>query len=87
MKLTAAKAETLQENLMQRFQRINVETHNYASVKLDDDEFILIDKESHEELTSEDIIVEIVKSRKMLQMRVTLLSQPHQKIKLLNYSE
>ena len=38
----------------------------FDKVQLDDEEFIFIDKEDNDELTSEDMIVDIVKGRKML---------------------
>lgn len=39
---------------------------DFEVVKVDDDEFVFMDKEQHDELTSEDLVVDIVKSRKML---------------------
>ncbi len=38
----------------------------FEKVQVDDDEFIFMDKNQHDELTSEDLVVDIVKSRKML---------------------
>lgn len=38
----------------------------FEKVQLDGDEFIFVDKEQHDELTSEDLLVDIVKGRKML---------------------
>lgn len=39
---------------------------DFEKVKVGDDEFIFVDKEQYDELTSEDLVVDIVKSRKML---------------------
>ncbi len=39
---------------------------DFEKIQIDEDEYIYIDKKEHDELTSEDLIVEIVKSRKML---------------------
>lgn len=41
-------------------------TKDFEKVEVDDDEFVYVDKDKHDELTSEDLIVDIVKSRKML---------------------
>lgn len=38
----------------------------FEKVEVGDDEFIFVDKEQYDELTSEDLVVDIVKSRKML---------------------
>jgi len=38
----------------------------FEKVQLDDDEFVFVDKDQYDELTSEDLIVDIVKGRKML---------------------
>ncbi|HYV92759.1 MAG TPA: type I restriction endonuclease [Chitinophagales bacterium] len=39
---------------------------DFEKVQVDDDEFVFMDKEEHDELTSEDLVVDIVKGRKML---------------------
>ncbi len=39
---------------------------DFEMVKVDDDDYVFVDKEKHDELTSEDLVVDIVKSRKML---------------------
>ena len=39
---------------------------DFERVQVDDDEFVFIDKGQHDELTSEDLVVDIVQSRKML---------------------
>lgn len=39
---------------------------DFEIVKVDDDEYVFVDKDEHDELTSEDLVVDIVKSRKML---------------------
>lgn len=39
---------------------------DFEKVEVGDDEFIFIDKEQYDELTSEDLVVDIVQSRKML---------------------
>lgn len=39
---------------------------DFEKVKVDDDEFVFVDKDQHDELTSEDLVVDIVKGRKML---------------------
>ena len=39
---------------------------DFEKVKVGDDEFIFVNKEQYDELTSEDLVVDIVKSRKML---------------------
>lgn len=39
---------------------------DFEKVQVDEDEFIFMDKEQHDELTSEDLVVDIVQSRKML---------------------
>ena len=38
----------------------------FEKVQVDEDEFVFVDKDQNDELTSEDIMVDIVKSRKML---------------------
>lgn len=38
----------------------------FEKVQLDDEEYVFVDKEQFDELTSEDLVVDIVKSRKML---------------------
>lgn len=39
---------------------------DFEKVKVDDDEFVFVDKDQYDELTSEDLIVDIVRGRKML---------------------
>jgi type I restriction enzyme R subunit len=39
---------------------------DFEKVKVDDDEFVFVDKDQYDELTSEDLVVDIVKGRKML---------------------
>jgi len=39
---------------------------DFEKVKVDDDEYVFLDKDEHDELTSEDLVVDIVKGRKML---------------------
>lgn len=39
---------------------------DFEKVKVDDDEFVFVDTEQYDELTSEDLVVDIVKGRKML---------------------
>ena len=39
---------------------------DFETVKVDDDEFIFVNKEQYDELSSEDLVVDIVKGRKML---------------------
>lgn len=39
---------------------------DFEKVQVDDDEFVFMDKDQHDELTSEDLVVDIVQSRKML---------------------
>lgn len=39
---------------------------DFERVQVDDDEFVFMDKDQHDELTSEDLVVDIVQSRKML---------------------
>lgn len=39
---------------------------DFKKVQVDDDEFIFVDKDEYDELTSEDLVVDIVKGRKML---------------------
>lgn len=39
---------------------------DFEKVQVDDDEFIFVDKDEYDELTSEDLVVDIVKGRKML---------------------
>ena len=39
---------------------------DFEKVKVDDDEFIFVDKDQYDELTSEDLVVDIVRGRKML---------------------
>jgi type I restriction enzyme R subunit len=39
---------------------------DFEKVQVDDEEFVFMDKEQHDELTSEDLVVDIVQSRKML---------------------
>ena len=39
---------------------------DFEKMQVDDDEFVFIEKNKHDELTSEDLIVDIVESRKML---------------------
>jgi type I restriction enzyme R subunit len=39
---------------------------DFERVQVDDDEFVFLDKDQHDELTSEDLVVDIVQSRKML---------------------
>ncbi|NOS91614.1 MAG: type I restriction endonuclease subunit R [Cyclobacteriaceae bacterium] len=39
---------------------------DFERIQVDDDEFIFMDKGQHDELTSEDLVVDIVQSRKML---------------------
>ena len=39
---------------------------DFEKVEVGDDEFIFVDKEQYDELTSEDLVVDIVRSRKML---------------------
>lgn len=39
---------------------------DFEKVQVDDDEFVFMDKDQHDELTSEDLVVDIVESRKML---------------------
>lgn len=39
---------------------------DFEKVQVDDDEYVFVDKEQHDELTSEDLVVDIVKGRKML---------------------
>lgn len=39
---------------------------DFEKVKVDDDEYIFVDKDQYDELTSEDLVVDIVKGRKML---------------------
>lgn len=39
---------------------------DFETVKVDDYEYVFVDKDQHDELTSEDLVVDIVKSRKML---------------------
>ena len=39
---------------------------DFEKVQVDDDEFVFMDKDKHDELTSEDLVVDIVESRKML---------------------
>ena len=39
---------------------------DFEKVQVDDDEFVFVDKDQYDELTSEDLVVDIVKGRKML---------------------
>lgn len=39
---------------------------DFEKVEVDDDEFVFVDKDQYDELTSEDLVVDIVKGRKML---------------------
>lgn len=39
---------------------------DFEKVQVDDDEFVFMDKKQHDELTSEDLVVDIVQNRKML---------------------
>ena len=39
---------------------------DFEKIQVDDDEFIFVDKDEYDELTSEDLVVDIVKGRKML---------------------
>lgn len=39
---------------------------DFEKVKVDDDEFVFVDKDQYDELTSEDLVVDIVRGRKML---------------------
>ncbi|MBS1776599.1 MAG: type I restriction endonuclease subunit R [Bacteroidetes bacterium] len=39
---------------------------DFEKVKVDDDEFVFVDKDQYDELTTEDLVVDIVKGRKML---------------------
>ena len=39
---------------------------DFKKVQVDDDEFVFVDKDQYDELTSEDLVVHIVKGRKML---------------------
>lgn len=39
---------------------------DFERVQVDDDEFVFMNKDEHDELTSEDLVVDIVQSRKML---------------------
>jgi type I restriction enzyme, R subunit len=39
---------------------------DFEKVKVDDEEYIFVDKDQYDELTSEDLVVDIVKGRKML---------------------
>ena len=39
---------------------------DFEKVQVDDDEFVFVDKDEYDELTSEDLVVDIVKGRKML---------------------
>lgn len=39
---------------------------DFEKVQVDDDEFVFMDKDQHDELTSEDLVFDIVQSRKML---------------------
>ena len=39
---------------------------DFEKIKVDDDEYVFLDKDEHDELTSEDLVVDIVRGRKML---------------------
>lgn len=39
---------------------------DFEKIDVGDDEFIFVDKDQYDELTSEDLVVDIVQSRKML---------------------
>ena len=39
---------------------------SFEKVKVNDDEFLFVEKEQYDELTSEDLVVDIVRGRKML---------------------
>jgi type I restriction enzyme R subunit len=41
-------------------------TKDFEKVQVDEDEYVFIDKEQYDDLTSEDLVVDIVKGRKML---------------------